>query len=139
MSPITSQKLYAALFVWLLCQPTWAQTAAADPQTPAAAPLNLDADDVAKEMSKETHTADIKPDVLSSTHGVFEQSLLDAESRKKMHGMVEAGVEFGRVPAYNGLNSENVTCENAAVAVSDEISRTTQVGVYAEKSNCRVH
>jgi len=139
MNLITLTKLSAALVGSLLCLSASAQTTAAGSQPSELAPLNLDADAVAKAMSKEAQPSDIKPDVLSSTHGIFEQSLLDAENRKKVHGMVEAGVETGKLPAYRGLPAENVTCENTAVAVSDAIDRNTQVGVYAEANRCRVH
>jgi len=130
--------LSASLFTALLCSPASAQTAVATPpqQTPATVPLNLDSDDVAKEMSKEQHPTDTKPDVLSATQNNFEQSILNSESRKKVTGMVEAGAGVGSIPAQRGFKGENFNCENAAVAINDEISRNTQVGVYAQTYSC---
>lgn len=121
-----------------LCQPASAQTAPAPApqQTLPAAALNLDSDDVAKEMSKEQHPSDTKPDVLSTTQSDFEQSILNSENRKKVTGMVEAGAGVGNIPAPRGFKGETFTCENAAVAVNDEINRNTQIGVYAQTYTC---
>jgi hypothetical protein len=122
-----------------------AQTAVANPAaalgTPSAAPaapapLNLDADDVAKEMSKEQHPADTKG-TLTSTQNLFEQSILNSESRKKVTGMVEAGAGVGSLPAQRGFKSENFYCENTAVGINDEISKNAQIAVYAQVDNCK--
>jgi hypothetical protein len=126
------------LFGCLLCLTASAQTPppTTEQQTPAAAPLNLDADAVAKEISKENRAIDAKLDALSSTPDAFAQSILDSENRKKISGMVEAGAGVGNIPAQHGLKSQNFTCENTAVAVNDEISKNTQIGVYAQVDSC---
>lgn len=100
------------------------------------APLNLDADGVAKEMSKEQHPADTK-DTLSSTQNLFENSILNSESRKHVTGMVEAGAGVGTIPAQRGFKSENFYCKNAAVGINDEISKNAQIAVVAQVDNCR--
>ncbi len=126
-----------SLFCCLVCLPVSAQT---EPQTPSATALNLDSDVVAKEMSKEQHTGDVKPEVFSNAQSAFELSILNSENRKKISGMVEAGAGagVGRIPEQPWHKAENVNCENAAVAISDEISKTTQIGISAQVDTCRV-
>jgi len=128
------------LFGCLLCLPVSAQTPPLTPeqQTPSTTPLNLDSDDVAKEMSKEQQSTDTKPDVLSTTQNTFEQSILNSENRKKVSGIVGAGAGVGSMPAQRGLKAENFSCENTFVALNDDVSRNTQIGVSAQVSSCNV-
>jgi len=104
--------------------------------TPAAA-LNLDSEIVAKEMSKGQHPGDVKPEVFSSAQSAFELSILNSESRKKVSGVVEAGAGVGTIPENRWHKAENLNCENAAVAISDQISKNTQIGLSAAVDNCR--
>lgn len=124
-----------SLFCCMVYLPVSAQT---EPQTPSATALNLDSDVVAKEMSKEQHTGDVKPEVFSNAQSAFELSILNSENRKKISGMVEAGAGVGRIPEQPWHKAENVNCENAAVAINDEISKTTQIGISAQVDTCRV-
>ena len=131
----------ALMFACLFSTPASAQTSPTPPaQTPAApnAPLNLDSDVVAKEMSKEQHATDTKPATFSTSDSAFAQSILDSENRKKVSGYVEAGAGVGTIPSQRGYPSQRLNCENTAVAVTDEISKDTQIGVAAQVSTCNV-
>ena len=120
---------------------TGSDTASAAAETPAVAPLNLDAknvtNQVAKEMSKDDQPVQGKRDVFTTIHEDFEKSLTNYENRKKISGVVEAGAAIGNLPAPRGYKSETVTCEYAAAAVNDDISKNTQVSVYAQTSTCK--
>lgn len=135
-NPTTLQKS-GSLFTVVLCAALLALPARAQTTPAVAAPLNLDSDEVAKEMSKEKHPSDTKPDTLSSNNA-FAQSILDSENRKKVSGYVEAGAGVGTSPAQHGYPSQRLNCENTAVAVTDEISKDTQIGVAAQVSTCNV-
>jgi hypothetical protein len=115
---------------------TEAPPATAVPQTPATAPLNLNSDDVAKEISKENHAIDMKLDALSTTPDAFAQSILDSEHKNKISGMVEAGAGVGSMPVQRGSKSDSFTCEHTAAAINDQISTSTQVSVYAQVNSC---
>lgn len=105
--------------------------------SPTTAPLNLDSDSVVNEVSKEPPSGDIKKDVLTSAPDAFEQSLLNSANRKKVSGFVEAGGGVGSLPAQHGFKGENITCENAAVGIADEVSKNTQVSLYAQTYTCK--
>ena len=107
------------------------------PTAPAA--LNLDSDQVAKEMSKEKFSGDTKPDTLSNSQTLFERSILNTENQKKVTGMVSAGASVGAIPAQHGFKGATINCENTAVAINDAISPTTQVAIAAGVDTCRVH
>ena len=126
------------LLTCFLCQPARAQTPAttAKQQTTPAAPLNLDSDEAVKAAGQEPHSTDTKADVLSTAPDLFEQSILNSENRKKVFGMAEAGGSVGNMPAQHWHKSENIYCENAAVAVSDQISSTAQAGIVAQADSC---
>jgi hypothetical protein len=132
--------IVSSLFCCMVGLPVLAQIPPSftESQTPSATALNLDSDVVAKEMSKEQHTGDVKPEVFSTAQSAFELSILNSENRKKISGMVEAGAGVGRIPEQHWHKAENVNCENAAVAINDEISNTTQIGLYAQVDTCRV-
>lgn len=133
-------ELIALILGCLLCTCALAQTAPPiiENQTASEAPLNLDSGAVVKEISKEQSSTDTKPDVLTSTNTVFEQSMLHSENHKKITGIVETGVGVGNVPAQHGFKGADVTCENAGAAVNDKISSTVQVGISAYASTCKV-
>ena len=137
-NPILLVKLCTVLTatLWYLAASAQTPSADTDLQSPSTKVLNLDADDVVKEMSKESHTADVKPAVLSTAHSDFEQSILNSTTHKKISGMVEAGAGVGNMPVQHGLRSESVNCEYTAVAVNDQISSTAQLGVYAAVDTC---
>jgi hypothetical protein len=122
------------------CGPASAQTpaSATEQQPSAAAPLNLDSADVAKEMSKGQHPDDVKPEVFSAAQSAFELSILNSESRKKVSGIVEVGAGVGTLPENRWHKAENVNCENAAVAVTDQISNTAQIGLSAQVDTCHL-
>ena len=108
----------------------------ASAQTPSNPPLNLNSDEVVKEISKEPQPADISPAALSSAQSNFEQSILYSESHRKITGMVEAGAAIGSLPDQRSGKADNFHCEHAAVAINDEISKNAQIGIYAEKNTC---
>ena len=89
-------------------------------------------------MSKEQHPGDVKPEVFSAAQDAFELSILNSESRKKVSGMVEAGAGVGSMPEQHRRKADNFNCENAAVAINDEISRNAQIGIYAQMDTCHV-
>jgi hypothetical protein len=138
---MTQKKLNLLLPGLLLCVSAWAQeTPATEQPASPSTPLNLDADNIAKEMSKEQHPADAKPESLSSsTTDAFNQSILDAENRKKVNGIVEAGAGVGRIPGQPGFKGADVNCEYTGAAVTDEVSRNTQIGISAYASTCKAH
>ncbi|MET3106849.1 hypothetical protein AAKU67_002399 [Oxalobacteraceae bacterium GrIS 2.11] len=121
-----------------LIPPASAQTAAStEQQIPAAAPLDLDPQNVVNEMSKERPAVDVKPGVLSSPHDEFEQSIFNSEHHKKIAGVVEAGAGVGHTPARQGRRSDNFSCEYTGVAINDEISRNAQLGISAQVDACK--
>ncbi|MFZ6862027.1 hypothetical protein ACO0K7_05295 [Undibacterium sp. Ji67W] len=125
--------------------PVSASTSAPAVPAPVGVPLNLDADkvtdqvtrQVAKEMSKDAPATNVTPDVFKTMHDDFEKSLGNYEHRKKISGVVEAGVGTGSLSAPRGAKSETVTCEYAAAAVNDDISKNAQVSIYAQTSSCK--
>ncbi|MFZ6693434.1 hypothetical protein [Undibacterium sp. SXout20W] len=127
------------LFSGVLCVTASAQTAppVAEQTTPVTSPLNADSIQVVKEISKELNSSEIKPTVLTNTHDEFEKSLLQSENRKKVFGVAEVGATTGSLPAQHGYKSESFNCANAAVAVTDEISKTAQVSVTAQVEKCK--
>ncbi|MFZ6753863.1 hypothetical protein ACO0KY_10870 [Undibacterium sp. Dicai25W] len=141
--------LSTLMFLGFFCASASAQTTPSPTSSVAEAPLpvpiHLDVDKVnekvikqaAKEMSKDAPATNVKPDVFKTMHDDFEKSLGNYESRKKISGSVEAGVGVGNLPSVRGYQSENVTCGYSAASINDDISKNTQVSVYAQTSSCK--
>jgi hypothetical protein len=132
--------LFAVLLLSsLICLPVSGQTTppSAGQQSSVTVPLNLDADAVVKEINKDPQPVDPKAGTISTTHDVFAQSISDSENRKKISGFVEGGAAVGSFPVQRGQKTENFSCEDTAVGVSDQVNRNTQVNVYAQVDSCR--
>jgi len=140
--PLSALKTVSVMLcVSLLCITAIAQTAPPpiiESTVASAASLNLDSNSVAKEISKELPPGKTKTDVVTRTHDEFEKSLLNSENRKKVFGVAEVGASTGSIPAQHGYKSQSINCANAAVAVTDEISQSTQIAVYAETDTCKI-
>ncbi|MFZ6689800.1 hypothetical protein ACO0K0_18825 [Undibacterium sp. SXout11W] len=141
--------LCTLMFLGFFCASVSAQTTPSSTssvaEAPVTVPIHLDLDKVndkvikqaAKEISKDTSQTNVKPNVFTTMHDDFEKSLGNYESRKKISGSVEAGVGVGNLPSVRGYQSENVTCGYAATSINDDISKNTQVSVYAQTSSCK--
>ncbi|MFZ6847570.1 hypothetical protein [Undibacterium sp. RuRC25W] len=144
MVPVCRTFLYVFLGTVLLYENVAAQTPPVTEQAPPllAQPLNPESRQVVKEISKELNGVDNKPAILtnssSTTHDEFEKSLQESENRKRIFGVAEVGVSTGSIPAQRGLKGATVTCTDAAVAVTDQISKSTQISVAAEVDKCRI-